>query len=199
MQVSGADSTDTWVALTRARECLDFRSLSSRWPLSLAQGDVFYEPDDLDERLDRIRLAGENETVEFKEDIPKGDGIPRAVAAFANGDGGTIIVGIRDRTGEVAGVEGDAASFCDHLDNVVRNNVYPPPKYELLPCTLEGCTVIAMRVEAGDDRPYGVGPRGAIRYYVRRGANNWVAQPEEMREIARDRQPNDGEPFRWRA
>ena len=77
VQISGADSTDTWVALTRARECLDFRSLSSRWPLSLAQGDVFYEPDDLDERLDRIRLAGENENGRVQGGHPEGRWHPK--------------------------------------------------------------------------------------------------------------------------
>ena len=38
--VSGADSTDTWMALTRGQECLDFRTISRRWPDSLAQRDI---------------------------------------------------------------------------------------------------------------------------------------------------------------
>ena len=37
--------------------------------------------------------------------------------------------------------------------------------------------------------------KGGIRYYVRCGANNWVAEPEEMRAIARPRQTDGQEPF----
>ncbi len=195
LPISGADSTDTWVALTRRQECLDFRTISSRWPDSLAQRDIVYEPEDLNERLDLIRLGGENETVEFKEAVPKGDRIAKAVAAFANGRGGTIIVGIRDGTGEVTGIMGDVTAARDRLDNIVRSGVDPPPEYELSTCTLAGRTVIAMRVAPGDQRPYGAVVKGGIRYYVRRGANNWVAQPEEVRVIACPRQSDDQEPF----
>ena len=46
----------------------------------------------------------------------------------------------------------------------------------------------------GDDRPYGVTGKGGIRYYVRRGANSWVAEPEEMRAIARPRESSSQEP-----
>ena len=189
--VSGADRSDTWVALTRGRECLDFRAISSRWPLSFAQGGVAYEPDDLDERLNLMRLGGESETVEFKEAFPDGDGIARAVAAFSNGDGGTIIIGIRDGTGEVVGIAGDVAEERDRLDNIVRNRVSPPPDYKLSTHTLGGRPVIAMRVAPGDRRPYGVLTGGGILPYVRRGATNWAAGPDEIRVIARPRQSKE--------
>lgn len=189
--VSGADRSDTWVALTRGRECLDFRAISSSWPLSFQQGGVVYEPEDLDERLDRMRLGGEGETVEFKEAIPDGDRIARAVAAFSNGNGGTIIIGIRDGTGEVVGIAGDVAKARDRLDNVVRSKVSPPPEYDLSTRRLKRRTVIAMRVAPGDRRPYGVSTAGGILPYVRRGANNWVAGPDEIREIAQPRRSND--------
>ena len=123
MPISGADRADVQVALVRGRELLDFRTISSRWPTSGEREGVVYEPDDLNERLDRLRLGGESETVEFKEKPSKGEGIPRTVAAFANGSGGTIIVGIRNGTGEVAGIKGDVTAACDGLHNIVRNNV----------------------------------------------------------------------------
>ena len=190
--VGGADHADTWVALTRGQECLDFRVISSTWPLSFARGGVVYEPEDLDERLDRMRLGGESETVEFKEAVPDGERIARAVAAFSNGSGGTIIIGIRDGTGDAVGITGDPAAEWHRLDNIVRNRVSPPPGYELSTHTLGGHTVVAMRVAPGDQRPYGVSVGGGILPYVRRGANNWAATPEEIRLLTRPRQSNDG-------
>ena len=186
--------TIAWVALTRGQECLDFRAISSRWPNSIAQRDILYEPDDLNERIDLMRRNGENATVEFKEAIPKGDGIPRAVAAFANGNGGTILIGIEDRTGAIVGVA-DAATCLDGLVDVIRSKVRPSPKFEPFTCTLQGRTVVAVRVEPGDDRPYGVTGKGGPRYYVRRGATNRGAESEEMRVIACPRQSDSQESF----
>ena len=188
--IGGADSTDAWVSLVRGRECLDFRKISNRWPDSLGLGDIVYEPDELNELLDRMRRGGENEEVEFKVDFPEGDKIARAVAAFANGNGGTIIIGIRN-SGDVAGIRGDVAAARDTFDNIVRDSVRPPPKYRPFTGTLEGLSVIAIRVAPGDDRPYGVGPNGGRRYYIRRGATNRIAEPEEMREVCQPRPSRD--------
>ena len=129
--ISGADSADAWVSLVRGPECLDFRRISNRWSDSLGRDGIVYEPNELNELLDRMRRGGENEEVEFKEDFPRGDKIARAVAAFANGSGGTIIIGIRDG-GDVAGIGGDVADARDSLENIVRDNVRPPPKFDLL-------------------------------------------------------------------
>ena len=190
VSISGADRADAWVSLVRGREWLDFRRISSHWPESLDQKGIVYDLDDLSERLDRLRRVGESERVDFKEAPPDGDKIAKVVAAFANSSGGTIIIGVRDGTGEVVGVN-DAPSIRDSLDNIVRNNVSPPPKYDFLTGKLKKRTVIAMRVESGDDRPYGVRGKGGIRYYIRHNATNWVAEPEEMREICQPRQSDD--------
>ena len=180
--VAGAGSADAWVALTRGTQCLDFRAISRRWPDPWGQRDIVFEPEDLGERIELMRLAGEDESVEFKKAVPEGDGISRAVAAFANGGGGTILIGIEDRTGDVAGV-GDPAACRDRLADIVRNGVAPPPDYGLFTCMIRQRPVVAMRVEPGNARPYGVRGTGGLRYYVRRGATNRIAEPEEMRAL----------------
>lgn len=193
--VDGGSGAEISVALTRGKECLDYRTISSRWPNAIGHGDIVFEPDDLADRIDRMRWAGENEEVEFKEAISKGDRIARAVAAFANGGGGTVIIGIADGTGEVVGIANEVGAARDRLDNIVRNHVRPAPEYDVNACTLEGQTVLALHVTAGDERPYGAGTRGGIRYYVRRGASNWVAEPDEIRALVPQRRPGVPEPF----
>ena len=136
--ISGSSGADISVALARGEECLDYRTISSRWPDSIGQDDIVYEPADLADRIDRMRWAGENEEVEFKEAISKGERIARAVAAFANGRGGTIIIGISDGTGEVVGIASEVGAARDSLDNIVRNRVRPAPTYDVNACTLEG-------------------------------------------------------------
>ncbi len=187
--ISGADSADVWVSLVRGQECLDFLTISSQWPTRRERQGIVYEIDDLNERLNRLRLGGESETVEFKKEFPEEDGIPRTVAAFANGNGGTLILGIRD-DGEVAGV-GNEAKARDRLVDIVRSRVRRLPRYDLLTGTVDERTVIAMLVEPGDGRPYGVTGKSGIQYYIRRGATNRVPEPEELQEICQPRQSID--------
>jgi len=46
--------------------------------------------------LDRLIAQGEGPTSEFKSGVPKPEHLARVIAAFANAQGGTILLGVRD-------------------------------------------------------------------------------------------------------
>ena len=46
----------------------------------------------------------EGKTLEFKRDLPSPEGVLRSLVAFANTAGGTVLVGVEDRTRHVRGV-----------------------------------------------------------------------------------------------
>ena len=51
-------------------------------------------------------LIGESEELEFKVDVPpKSDSYMKSVVAFANGNGGTIVFGVDDKTHEIRGFD----------------------------------------------------------------------------------------------
>ncbi len=55
------------------------------------------------ELIDIIR-AGENSRVEFKQDIKNQDSLLQEIVAFANTEGGRIIIGIHDKTFQIIGL-----------------------------------------------------------------------------------------------
>ena len=116
------------------------------------------------------------------------------MAAFANGDGGTILFGVTD-DGTAVGVE-RAQGVEERLSNLVQSWVSPLPPYhvELLP--IEGRddrAVYAVVVDQGDRPPYGCGTEPSdLVYYVRRGATTFPIDADEVRALARSRPPADG-------
>ncbi|MFQ5627116.1 MAG: RNA-binding domain-containing protein [bacterium] len=102
--------------------------------------------------IQKLAIQGEGQKVEFKRSMAELETIVRAITAFANADGGVVLLGVRD-SGEVIGVEiGDqtkerlSAAITDATDPIIY------PVIEMI--TVEGKTVIAIKVEASENRPH---------------------------------------------
>jgi hypothetical protein len=54
-----------------------------------------------------LAQAREGKALEFKRDLSGPDGALKIIAAFANTPGGTVLLGVEDRTGHVGGVVPD--------------------------------------------------------------------------------------------
>ena len=63
----------------------------------------------------------EGKTIEFKRDLSSPAGFLRAVTAFANTAGGTIIIGVEDRTRHVVGV-GDPLALEERAGNLISDS-----------------------------------------------------------------------------
>ena len=101
-------------------------------------------------------LAGESKNIEFKVQRPK-DSIKymKTVVAFSNGEGGSIIFGIDDKSHEVIGIPKDiifseidaiTTAICDSCEPVIIPDVYLQ--------TINNKTVIIAEISAGKQRPY---------------------------------------------
>lgn len=113
----------------------------------------------------------ESKTIELKREYV--DEIKNTVIAFANCDGGTLYVGLKD-DGSVCGVE-DIDGTMLRITNAVRDAVRPDVtmfvecKHEIM----EGKPIVSVAVQRGTARPYylakkGIRPEGV---YVRQGAS----------------------------
>lgn len=125
---------------------------------------------------------GEMETVEFKEDIGKPEEFAETVVAFANGEGGVILIGVDDHA-KVVGL--GQRDYEDTITNILRSHCDPQVKYDMTQRPLEEKSIIVLRVEEGKDKPYFVKNRGA---YIRANATDRIATRYEMDEIYRQRQ-----------
>jgi len=180
-----------WVLLSRGSRWLDLRDLT-QYGSSSPWGNVIDVQADLATQVAGAIARGEGERTEFKEQIPYGkDDFVNVVAAFANGEGGMIIIGVVNRTGEVKGLTCDLGELRDRLSQKIRSNVYPEPKFKIESCELNGRKLLVILIEEGQSKPYGVGTDSSkLSYYVRRTATTPPARQEEIRAMIN--RANDG-------
>lgn len=134
----------------------------------------------------------ETDQIELKERyIPE---IRKEVIAFANTNGGTVYIGIRD-DGTVSGLD-DAAKTEMQVNNVCRDSIAPDItlfiRTEIL--TVEDKSIVAVHVSRGTRRPYyltdkGMKPSGV---YVRQGSSSAPASEERIRQMIKE---SDGDRY----
>jgi hypothetical protein len=181
-----------WIALSRGDQWLDYYHRDERWPITnQTHANVTIEAGDTSTEIAGIIAQGEGLTTEFKEDVPKErDQLLKTVAAFANGECGVILLGVKDSSGELVGFAGQI----DDLTQMIRDNVFPEPTVRITAVEVERRRIVTIYVQKGASVPYGLQEINT-RYYVRRGATTFPARPEELRAIVLSRQPSAQGPF----
>ncbi len=130
----------------------------------------------------------EGKTLEFKRDLSSPDGVLRSIVAFANTAGGTLLLGVEDKTRHVRGVQNPLAME-ERLANVISDSVLPRlvPELEILPW--RRTHVLAVQVYPSPSRPHYLKRAGLdTGVYVRVGSTNRRADRdliEELRRFAR--------------
>lgn len=137
-------------------------------------------------------LFRESETVELKEVVV--DDIKKEIIAFANCDGGTLYIGVRD-DGTVIGLD-NADSVSLQISNMVRDAIKPDITMFLHYETIveNGKNVVVVDIQRGTDRPYylakkGMRPEGV---YVRQGYSSVPATDTAIRRMIKE---TDGDRF----
>ena len=74
--------------------------------------------------LTDILRRPEGKTLEFKLDLSSPQGFLRTAAAFANTAGGTIVIGVADRTRDVRGV-GSPLDLEERAANLISDSIQP--------------------------------------------------------------------------
>jgi hypothetical protein len=176
------------VVLQRDIDVLDERTIFVRGGTAQPADEegVTMEPPPLDEQLRALIHGGEGPTVEFKMAVDREfSRIDRAVAAFANTAGGSVLIGVGDDR-SIPGVANEGTgALKDSVLGRLRQSVRPFPPVEVEDVQIDGARVIALFVRPGSSPPYGVGK--APVYWIRRGANNYQATPEEVGALVRAR------------
>ena len=133
---------------------------------------------------DLIR-APEGKTLEFKRDLSSHAPFVRTVCAFANTAGGTILIGIEDRSGVVLGVD-DPLDAEERIASIIADAIAPHilPDIDIVPW--RDTHVIAVHIHLGPSRPYHVIAADAEEgVYVRVGSTNRRADAQLAAELAR--------------
>ena len=121
-------------------------------------------------------LKGESEKIEFKENAKTNTYI-KTVVAFANGNGGKIVFGVKDNK-EIVGVENEF-EVMDGIINAISDSCYPMIVPDISLHTLENKTVILVEIEGGKKKPYYLKSKGMQKgTYIRSGATTRIIEED---------------------
>lgn len=128
----------------------------------------------LAETVARLRVVGtDTHSVEVKSSVPK---LPRSVvetlSAFANGNGGLLVLGLDERAGHAPVPGFKASDIREALAGACADKMHPPLRPEIHIVPVEGALVVAARIDPlrPIDKPCYVKERGVYQgSYIRTG------------------------------
>lgn len=129
----------------------------------------------MDHKIKALINQGENQFIEFKEQKVHPDSIAKEMAAFANTQGGTILIGVSDQT-EICGVD-DSRNWEEWVANISRHNIIPAIQADCIIVEIEGKKIVVVDIPKGNDKPYQTNKN---LYHIRIGSTSRVASQAEL-------------------
>ena len=102
--------------------------------------------------LIEIIEKGEDSFTEFKEEKVHSDKLAAEIVAFANTEGGNLIIGVSDDA-EILGVS-DLDNEMQRIDNICVNNCEPTVDSTTEKIIIDNKKVLVVRIPKGPQRPY---------------------------------------------
>ena len=118
---------------------------------------------------------GEHQQLDFKFAINDSKKIARTLAAFANTDGGRLLIGVKDN-GAIVGVNSDEEYYM--VEAGAQLHCKPEVKFEVKKWIVDSKTVLEIIVAKSDNRPhYAPNKDNKPAVYVRVNDENFIAHP----------------------
>ncbi len=134
--------------------------------------------------IEAFLARDEGKTLEFKENCQPLKSIVRTAVAFANTAGGSIVIGVKDKTKQVVGVA-DPLAEEERLANAFADGIRPllVPDIQIYAWRKLHLIVVAVPHAVGPFYVRSEGPEDGV--YVRLGSTNRPAGPELLAELQR--------------
>jgi len=127
----------------------------------------------VDAHLKQLIAQGENQKLDFKFAVTDARKIARSLAAFANTDGGRLLVGVKDN-GKIAGVRSEEEFYM--LEAAANMYCDPPIHFETIEWNIAGKRVLEVIIPKSDKRPhYAPQTPDKSMIYVRKDDQNLLA------------------------
>jgi ATP-dependent DNA helicase RecG len=136
--------------------------------------------------IETILRSHEGKTIEFKRDLSATDGIVRTIAAFANSAGGTLVIGVEDRTRRVVGLT-DPLAKEEQLASLIADRIEPRLVPDLAIVSWRRQQLLVVTVQLSPTRPHWArAGKRAPAVYVRLGSTNRDADPQLIAQLNRE-------------
>lgn len=127
----------------------------------------------MDRYLRKLIAGGENQRLDFKYCVSDSRKIARTLAAFANSDGGILLIGVRDN-GSIAGIRSDEEYYM--VETAADLFCRPKIDYSIKQHQVGTKTILEVEVMKGAVRPYQVkNENGRWLAYFRHKDQNLLA------------------------
>ena len=144
--------------------------------------------------LQRLISEGEHQQQDFKYRVEDAVKLARSVSAFANTDGGRLLIGVRD-DGHLSGVRSEEEIYMMH--QAAYRYCRPEASIKFDTYHINGRTIVIATVPKSDNRPVcALDEEGQKRAYIRIHDENIVASPVHIK-IWRDEQAPQGAAFTY--
>ena len=129
--------------------------------------------------IKRLISEGEHCHQDFKFEISDARKIARSISAFANTEGGRLLIGVKDN-GKIAGIRSEEEIYMIEA----AANMYCKPTLELQTQTyhVEGKTVLEIRINEATSKPiYALDENNTPKAYIRIKDENILATPVHLK------------------
>lgn len=125
------------------------------------------------DHIKKLISEGEHQMLDFKFEISDSRKIARTMVAFANTDGGRLLVGVKDN-GSIAGVRSEEEFYM--VEGASRIYCKPEIQVKITQWKVDGKTVLEVIIRPGTDKPYrAMDEKGSWRPYIRQRDENFKA------------------------
>ncbi len=123
--------------------------------------------------INQLISEGEHQQLDFKFEISDAKKIARSLSAFANTDGGRLLIGVKDN-GKIIGIRSDEEMYM--IETAAHIHTKPEVKYTTQTHVVDGRTVLEVKVEQSKNRPhYAPDKNDKWRAYIRIKDENQIA------------------------
>ena len=124
--------------------------------------------------IKKLIAEGEHQQQDFKFEITDYQKIAKSLVAFANTDGGRLLIGVKDN-GVIAGVRSEEEYFM--IEGAAKLYCKPEVRFETKEWNVDGKRVLEINIPRGDHRNphYAKDKEGKWKVYIRKADQNLLA------------------------
>lgn len=139
--------------------------------------------------ITKLIQQGEHQTQDFKYCISDSRKIARSLVAFANTDGGRLLIGVKDN-GRIAGVRSEEEYYM--VESAAKMYSNPPIDFTTRQHTLDGKTILEVIIDPSTEKPhFAKDDEGKWWAYFRKDDENRLAN-KIMIEVWKREKSKDG-------
>ena len=141
------------------------------------------------EYIQSLIAEGEHQQQDFKFEISDARKIAKTLSAFANTDGGRLLIGVKDN-GKIAGVRSEEEQYM--IEAAAELYCRPKVNYTMQTYQAEGRSVLIAQIDESPRKPvYAQDETGKYLAYLRIADENILATPVHLRVWQQSGSPRD--------